>query len=236
MFTKFKHLIACAAVAALASTASASTLVAFDNFDAATGASASHPGSNLEFYEGTVASGHLAGLDRVTYAVIADPLVDGYTASAAYTGMFTGALSLENGHFEVQYGEFTNWTLQDLSMFDGFYIDVASATGDTPFDVTMTVMSSDWNFYEADFTGISGSGIYTLDRSAFSNDVTWDSVYGVIFGVYVTGNDATNLSLTLDSFGGITGGDPTVIPVPPAAGLILLGMVGMGLRRQFMKK
>jgi len=31
-------------------------------------------------------------------------------------------------------------------------------------------------------------------------------------------------------------GDPTVIPVPPAAGLILLGMVGMGLRRKYAKK
>jgi len=34
----------------------------------------------------------------------------------------------------------------------------------------------------------------------------------------------------------VTFSQATVIPVPPAAGLILLGMVGMGLRRKFAKK
>jgi hypothetical protein len=228
----FVQFMAFLAIGSFATGATAA-MVAFDNFDTAPGVRASHPGSNLEFDEGTVASGYFAGLDRVSYAVIADPLVAGYEASAEFNGMFTGALSLENGHFEVQYGDFTNGTLLDLSMFDSFYIDVVGATGDTPFDVTMTVFLSDWSSYEADFTGIDSdsSGIYTLGRNAFSSDVTWDSLYGVVFGVYTTGSEVTDLSLTLDSFGGVT-----VIPVPPAAGLILLGMVGMGLRRKFTKK
>jgi len=41
-------------------------------------------------------------------------------------------------------------------------------------------------------------------------------------------------SENFQSVGG-DGLDPTVIPVPPAAGLILLGMAGLGIRRKFKK-
>jgi len=56
-----------------------------------------------------------------------------------------------------------------------------------------------------------------------------------VFSTMNCGNDYLYLTVDASTIPP-TGGDPPVVPVPPAAGLILLGMVGMGLRRSLGRK
>lgn len=70
---------------------------------------------------------------------------------------------------------------------------------------------------------------YTLDAASL-NDLQLGNWEYNVFATMNCGNDYLYLSADGDN---ITN---TVIPVPPAAGLILLGMAGLGLRRRFARK
>jgi len=70
---------------------------------------------------------------------------------------------------------------------------------------------------------------------SFATGSAWaDSFTGLLDGFEMTLTDNSYAAINFEAHDGV--GDPAVIPVPPAAGLILLGMAGMGLRRKFAKK
>jgi hypothetical protein len=94
----------------------------------------------------------------------------------------------------------------------------------TAFDMVWTVTDDLGGTDTADLT-ITGNGDYQLSFLSFGG-VDFGRVANITFSF--SPPVGLNFDMSLQRV--------AVVPVPPAAGLILLGMVGMGLRRRFVRK
>jgi hypothetical protein len=110
--------------------------------------------------------------------------------------------------------------------WSAFEFSVNTDNGSDPFVVDFVVHSGGAS--TSSFVTVPGTGGMTdfqLSFSTFGNLAVFESV------------DQIEISFSAPALGGldISLTQLAVVPVPPAAGLILLGMVGVSLRRKFMK-
>jgi hypothetical protein len=149
----------------------------------------------------------------------------------------------EQVSFWLDYFDFggTGAGVADLSNWSAFQFSVLQA--DLPFSppdffpATWTVTDTFGNVVEggAEIAGVAPPNVDLYQTSFGSMNLTngvdffWDQVANIQFRVDNFDSNGTQFALDM------TLGHLAVVPVPPAAGLILLGMVGVSLRRKFMK-
>jgi hypothetical protein len=242
MQLKNYHWVGLAVAIALAAggTASASTLVAFDNFEhVQTHTIGDFVGATGSLVYSITTSGELQGASRQFDVPLGSGLTAGNLISNGTHLTYSGN---ETQGFRLTYGpEFTfpppPFPGGDLSIYDQFYIDMQSV-GSGPFDLTMQFYDGGASASgEIDFLNVVGPGLFAVDREDVVGSVAWDNIVNIQFILIPPVGLQGSIDFRMNSWGGIiaSASDPAVIPVPPAAGLILLGMIGIGLRRKFAK-
>jgi hypothetical protein len=117
----------------------------------------------------------------------------------------------------------------DLTLWAAFQFEVVSTNDFT----TPPSLPATWTVYDgagqSASIAVDGPGLYQVSFANFGG-IALDQVTAIEFGF--SNSDGNEIFNNLD----IRFGQLSVVPVPPAAGLVLLGMVGLGLRRKFASK
>lgn len=155
--------------------------------------------------------------------------------------IFGGQLRFEAGandpqvgaDFVLRYDNFgANATAGEINLLDygtAFEFSVVS-TNDFTLPPSIPATITVWNgVSESASVNVNQVGDYLISFNSFAG-IDFTSVTQIDFAFSNT--DGSDIFTNFD----ISFGQLAVVPVPPAAGLILLGMVGFGLRRQFAKK